>query len=76
MPPDAIRAAIQALLDEDGDGWVVGPYVAAMGIERVLSDGTVEAFSWYVHPPTQADWITSGLLSSVIELRATADTCD
>jgi hypothetical protein len=73
---DPVRDAIQSLLDADGDGWVIGPYVTVMGIERVLSDGTVEAFSWYVHPPAQAEWVTAGLLAAAIELRETAEASD
>jgi hypothetical protein len=47
-----------------------------MGIERVLADGTVEAAAWFATPAGQAEWITSGLLAEVIELRETAEASD
>lgn len=76
MTADLVRSALQAVLDADGDGWVVGPHVTAMGIERVLADGTVESYAWYLCPTEQAEWVTSGLLASVLELRATAEASD
>ena len=72
---DAIRAAIQALFDADGDGWQVGQWVAIVGIERVRDDN-IESTSWYVHPPDQAEWMTTGLLEAVRELRAGAEAAD
>ena len=39
-------------------------------------DGSIEAASWYYAPAEQAEWMTVGLLESVMELRAGAETCD
>ena len=58
---DDIRAAIQRLLDEEGEGWTVGPYVVAMGLERVF-DGRIESTSWAYGPEDQQAWVTTGLL--------------
>ena len=74
--PDRIREAVQAVLDEDGDGWTVPYLVVAMGIERMCEDGNIEATSWYYAPPEQAEWMTVGLLEAAMELRAGAETCD
>ena len=71
----SIRAAIQALFDADGEGWQVGQWVAIVGIERVRDDN-IESTSWYVHPPDQAEWMTDGLLESVITMRHTAELTD
>jgi hypothetical protein len=70
---DAVRAAIQALFDADGEGWQVGQWVAVVGIERMRDDGGVEATSWYFTEPGQAEWMTAGLLESAKELRETAE---
>ena len=74
--PDRIREAVQAVLDEDGDGWTVPYLVVAMGIERMREDGSIEAVSWYYAPAEQAEWMTVGLLEAAMELRAAAETCD
>lgn len=65
-----IRAAIQELLDDEGDGYVAGQFVVAMGLERINSDGVVEAIPWVWAPSDQPDWQTAALLESAIELRA------
>ena len=57
--PDRIREAVQAVLDEDGDGWTVPYLVVAMGIERMREDGSIEAASWYYAPAEQAEWTQS-----------------
>ena len=75
---DRIRNAIQAVIeaDEGAQGWTVAQYVIVMGLERILSDGSIEACSWYWHPADQADWMTAGLLEAGLELRAGADLED
>ena len=70
---DDIRAAIQALLDEHSDGWSLGQFVIAMGLERVTSDSGLEATAWCWAPP---DWMTSGLLDEAQDLRAYAEHDD
>ena len=70
---DAVRAAIQALFDADGEGWQVGQWVTVVGLERLRDGGGVEATSWWVSPPQQAEWMTDGLLESAKELRETAE---
>jgi hypothetical protein len=49
------------MLDAEGDGYVVGPLVISMGLERVADDG-VESTHWIWTPPGQARWVTEGLL--------------
>lgn len=74
---DRIREAIQAVIDaEEGQGWNVAQWVAVMGLERILSDGRIEACSSYLAPPDQADWMTAGLLEAGLELRASAELED
>lgn len=70
---EAIRAAIQAILDEEGDGWNAAQIVVCMSLERVTTDGIVETTPWIWWPPHQADWMTDGLLSSAFDLRAAVD---
>lgn len=77
-PLDKLRQVIQEILDtdEDAEGWTLGPFVIAMGIERIDADGEVLATSWYWAPRNQADWMTAGLLESAIEMRSGADIVD
>ena len=74
---DRIRHAVQAVIDsEEGEGWTVSQFIVAMGLERILSDGRMEACSWYLAPPDQADWMNAGLLEAGLELRAGAELED
>ena len=73
---DRIRQAVQAVIDADESGWTVSQFVVAMGLERILSDGSMEACSWYLAPPDQADWMNAGLLEAGLELRAGAELED
>lgn len=73
---DKLRAAIQAILDGEGEGWTLGPFVVVMGIERIQDDGEVDGCSWYWTPRNQAEWMTTGLLESAIEMRSSADVED
>lgn len=67
-PIQAIRAAVQALLDADEDcGWVCEQLVVCMGLERIV-DGRVEAVPWVWAPPEQPDWQTTGLLHEAVGL--------
>jgi len=66
---DRIRSAVQALLDELGDGWHIAQFVVAMGLERVNSDGELEAIPWYWAPRSQPDWMTGGLLNDALDIR-------
>jgi hypothetical protein len=71
----SIRDAVQALLDEHGDGWTVTQHVVVMGLERVF-DGRIEATAWVWAPPSQPDWMTAGLLDAGIALHDAADEDD
>lgn len=73
---DRLRAAVQAVLDEDPDGWVVGHFVLAMGLEKIHAGGWVESTAWYYTPPGQAEWMTDGLLEAAVEMRACAEAAD
>lgn len=61
--------AIQAALNADHPGWHVNHFVCVVGAERVNSDGDVEACTALFIADGQADYITTGLLCSVDELR-------
>lgn len=73
MSGEAIRAAIQATLDEAGDGWTLTQHVVCMGLERV-TDGGIEAAAWYWTPPGQPEWMTDGLIEQAARLREDVDT--
>ena len=75
MSSDKIRAAIEALLADAGDGWQLGQFVIAMSLERI-SDGHLETTPWCWTPPGQADWMTDGLLDAVQDSRTYADIED
>lgn len=66
---DPIRAGIQQYLDELGDGWHLSHYVAAIGIERVTSDGRIETCAWWHAPDSQPEYVTDGLLCAVQDIR-------
>ena len=72
-PAERLRNAIQRLLNEEGEGWVVGQFVLALGLEKVNSDGAVESTAWVWAPADQPDWQTDGLLRAAAELREDAD---
>lgn len=74
---DRIREAVQAVLDaEENQGWVVAQWVVAMGLERIISDNTMETCSWLMAPPDQACWMTTGLLESAFDLHSNAELDD
>ena len=64
-----IRAALQAMLDQYGDGWQVAQFVVCLGLEKVNTDGELESTPWVYAPPGQPDWQTDGLLEAAAEMR-------
>jgi hypothetical protein len=72
-PVDRLKAAIQKLLNAEGDGWVLDQFVIAMGLQRVTSGNDVESTAWVWAPAEQPDWITDGLLRTATELREESD---
>ena len=74
MPPvDRLRNAIQKLLNQEGDGWVLNEFVIALGLQKMNSEGEVESTAWVWAPADQPDWITDGLLRAASALREDAD---
>lgn len=71
----AIRAAVQAVLDAEGDGYQVAQLVVGMGLERI-SDGAVESTAWVWSPPDQPHWQTTALLHEALELHEARTDCD
>lgn len=69
----ALRAALQLLLDEEGDGYSVTQHIVCMGVERLGADGDIQSGAWSWAPPDQPEWMTTGLLEEVINSRAGAD---
>jgi hypothetical protein len=72
-PVELLRQAIQQLLNNDNDGWQLGQFVLALGLEKLNGDGTIESTAWVWAPTDQPDWITDGLLRAASELREDAD---
>jgi hypothetical protein len=72
-PVDRLRNAIQKLLTQEGDGWVLNEFVLALGLQKMNSEGEVESTAWVWAPADQPDWITDGLLRAASELREDAD---
>ena len=70
-----LRRALQAVLDEEGDGWLLAHYVAVLGIERV-SAADIKTSVWIAVPNTQPDYVIDGLLKAATDLRDTADIED
>jgi len=71
-PKERLRNAIQRVLNEEGDGWIVGQFVLALGLEKLV-DGVIESTAWVWAPADQPDWVTDGLLRAASELREDAD---
>lgn len=71
-PKERLRDAIQRVLNEEGDGWIVGQFVLALGLEKMV-DGVIESTAWVWAPADQPDWVTDGLLRAASELREDAD---
>ena len=72
-PVDRLRNAIQKLLNQEGDGFVLNEFVLALGLQKMNSEGEVESTAWVWAPADQPDWITDGLLRAASELREDAD---
>jgi hypothetical protein len=72
-PVERLRNAIQKLLNQEGDGWVLNEFVIALGLQKMNSEGEVESTAWVWAPADQPDWITDGLLRAASELREDAD---
>ena len=68
-----IRAAVQALLDQAGDGWDAAQIVVCMGLERITAAGDIESTPCVWAPSGQADWMTDGLIETAITIRTCAD---
>lgn len=74
---DPIREAIQRhLLDAAGDGFQITQFVIAMGLERINSEGVLEATAWYWAPEHQPDWQTTGLLDQALAIHEGSDNED
>ena len=73
---DKVRAAVQAILDAEGDGFMAAQFVICMGLERFDSAGQIESTPWIWAPPEQAEWMTNGLLESALDLFASAPAID
>lgn len=71
-----IRAAIQAAIDDAGDGFQVAQFVVCMGLERISSQGDLESAPWLWAPPGQPEWMTDGLLEAADYLRCAAPVED
>jgi hypothetical protein len=72
-PVERLRNAIQKLLNQEGDGWVLNEFVIALGLQKLNSEGEIESTAWVWAPADQPDWITDGLLRAASELREDAD---
>lgn len=73
---DKVRAAVQAILDAEGDGFMAAQFVICMGLERFDSAGRIESVPWIWAPSEQAEWMTNGLLESALDLFASAPAID
>ncbi len=70
---DKLRQALQDVLNQCGDGYMLAHYVIVMGIQRMDGDGRVVSSSWVAAPEDQADYVTDGLLAAAEEMRAGAE---
>lgn len=60
---------IQDALNQENPGWHVNHFVLVVGAERVADDGGVEACTALFIADGQPEYVTTGLLCSVDELR-------
>ena len=58
---EQLRQALQTILDAHEDGWIVGQYVVAFGLERIASDGSMETSKWWYAPSGQHEDFTARL---------------
>lgn len=75
-PYQQIAAAIQSLLDREGDGWHLRDWVVVVGLERINAAGEVETTPWMSAPVSQPDWVTDGLIAAGEDMRANAEIDD
>lgn len=73
---DKIRQALQALLDQEGDGWHIRDWCVVMGLERIDAAGRVDTTAWMTAPTDQPDWVTDGLIAAGEDMRANAEIDD
>ena len=64
---EAVRAALQAILEAEGDGFQVSQFVVVMGLERFNAEGGIDSTAWTWAPDSQPAWMTDGLLDSATE---------
>ncbi len=65
---EMLRAALQKMLDEEGDGWQLSQHlVVVVGLER-LTAGGFESTAWSFWPDGQSDYVTNGLLNAACAL--------
>lgn len=76
MSPDDpwanLRAALQHILDNEGDAYQLIHHVTIVGLQRMDSNGRIDATSWILIPAEQPDYVTDGLLAAAEEQRACA----
>lgn len=72
-PLEGLRAALQQLLDAEGDGYQLAHYVVVMGIQKIDAMGKIDARAWMAVPAEQADYISDGLIAAAEDMRADAD---
>lgn len=65
-----LTEAIQAVLDDEGDGWSLSHWIVIMGIERMGSAGGVESSVWITKPDEQAEYVTDGLITAAFDARS------
>lgn len=70
---DPIREAVQKYLDDAKDGWTCSAYFVAVGLERFGPNGELEFGRCWIAPGEQAEWVSSGLIESVVEARESAE---
>lgn len=75
-PFDNLRAALQYLLNCEGDGWQLSHYVVVLGLQRMDDAGGVENTVWMTVPHEQPDYVTDGLVTAAEEIRSDAEIAD
>lgn len=71
-----LRAALQYVLDCEGDGWMLNHYAVVMGLQKMDAVGKLSNTAWVIAPMDQADYVTDGLISCAEEMRAAAEIDD
>lgn len=73
---DKLREALQAVLDDSGDGWQLAHYTVILGLQQMDSAGRVGSCAWMLSPIDQPGYVTEGLLTSATDMMACADIGD